>query len=214
VERRARLSPVWLAGAALGGTWVGHTIEYSRLSGVHAAFASIHVYMGPVGAVLAGMAVIGMWSTARLASRLEHRLAELRHGAAAGRAPILSGWSLGFPALLALLWVWQVALYYLQENLEALWRNLPAPGMAALTGAHAWASVIHLGVATVLAGAVWLSRRRVTELADAVQLEELARCWVVVPQPPTPTFTRTWTPSERWGKQLWSRPPPALAGRS
>jgi hypothetical protein len=192
---------------------VGHTLEYSRVAGIHAGFASVHIYMGPVGVVLVGLAVVGMVSTARLGARLERRLTELRGGLARGSTTSVPGWTLSFPGLLAALWLWQCGLYLAQENLEALWLRRSVPGWGAMTGTHAWAALIHLLVAGVIAGSVWLGRRRVSALGAAVEAEELrlAAAWAVGAPADIPRAARTWTPSERWGMQLWSRPPPVAA---
>jgi len=206
------LNRTGLALAAVAGTWLGHTIEYLRVWGSGNAFGSVHTYMGPVGAVLAVTAVLGVRSTAQLAARLERRLAMLWKGSAdlePGSAPS----SVGLPGLVLTLWVSQVGLYLLQENLEQAMAHHPTPGLAPVSGVHALAPVVHLVVAASIAVVLWAARRRVTELAEAIhQAEGWLRSGWLTPAPVTVGAPpRVWTPRERWGVARWSRPPPARA---
>lgn len=118
-------------------------------------------------------------------------------------------------SLLSLVWVLQLVLYVVQENAELRALGLHQPVLGVLTGTHEWAAAVHLLVAVVLVGAVWLSRRPVAELARLVR-EVVAwlvagRRRIAVPHPAL-SATRSRTPAERFGRHLWSRPPPALAG--
>jgi hypothetical protein len=119
---------------------------------------------------------------------------------------------LSLPALLVTVWAGQCGLYVLQENVEASAAGRPLPGLAALGGIHVLAALVHLAVAVTLVAGLWLARREVTRLADALEraAEQVhARAPVVVTHPHAPR--RTWTPLDRWGMQRWSRPPPVLA---
>jgi hypothetical protein len=199
------VGPGGLALAALAGTWLGHFVEYARVWHRPAGFGAVHVYMGPLGAVLLGCAVAGMHATARLARALRCRL----DSRPADTRPL--PWSLGLPAVVALLWAWQCGLYVLQENLEqALLHRTPA-GLGVITGLHAWAPAVHLVAAALIASVLWLVRRRVTELVEEVRAAEGRAPRRRVQPVPTTTPVRAWTPAERWGRQLWSRPPPAHA---
>jgi len=204
-----------VALTALIGEWLGHTAEFVRVSGPRAAFGSVHVYMGPIGVVLAVAALAAVHSTARLARVLERRVAELRRVEAhrLTRPPGVSQAlkSLSVPALGLIVWATQCGLYLLQENLEAGAAHRVAPGLAVLGGAHALAPLVHLAVALVLVAGLWLTRRQVSRLAQVVRLVE---AWLrSVRRAPATVLAcssaRTWTPIDRWGTQLWSRPPPA-----
>ena len=115
--------------------------------------------------------------------------------------------------LAALLWLAQLPIYLIQENVEARVAHLAAPGFGALTGRHLLAPAVHLAVAIAVAAVLYLTRRRVTDLARQVR-EVVARLAFMPPSAGRvavlPASTRWWTPAERWGKQSWSRPPPAL----
>jgi hypothetical protein len=217
---RVAVGPVGLVGVMLAGTWLGHTFEYLRVWGVRGASssvaASVHAYMGPTGALLVLAGLLGVLSTARLARRLEARLGELRSGrrtipsvrpADAAGGPT---WSLSVPALLGTVWAGQCGLYVLQENLEAAVAHRSLPGLAVLAGVHALAPVVHLAVASALVAGLWLVRRQVTWLADAVRLAAArVRRAARAVSAPCPS-RRMWTPLERWGTHLWCRPPPAF----
>ncbi len=214
---RVEVGATGVALTALAGEWLGHTIEYMRVSGLRGAFGSIHTYMGPIGMVLVVAALVAVHSTARLAGVLERRLAELRRVEARGLGARPSGASprarrsLGVPALAGIVWATQCGLYLLQEHMEAGAVHRAAPGLSPLGGAHAWAPLVHLAVAVTLVVSLWLMRRQVTQLARVVRLVEAwlrsVRPAAATPLPCSPA--RAWTPRERWGMHLWSRPPPA-----
>jgi hypothetical protein len=218
------VGPAGIAGITLAGTWLGHTLEYLRVWGWHGAAssmaASVHAYMEPTGALLLAVGLLGVLSTSRLARQLERRLEGLRRvrfGRGGQQRPAIIRpdvpcRSLSLPALLVTVWAGQCALYVLQENVEASAAGRPLPGLAALGGIHVLAALVHLAVAVTLVAGLWLARRDVTRLADALEraAEQVhARARVVITHPHTPR--RTWTPLDRWGMQRWSRPPPVLA---
>src|SRR5579862_3125265 len=138
---------------ALPGVWLAHTVEHIRVGsaagGSAAAFASVHVYMLPVGgllAVLAAGAGVGLWRAWWVLGRRLEQTRVALSAALRGRRP--ASWTLGTPPVrpsegAALLALWlplsllQVGLYLLQENVEALIANRAAPGLGAVTGIHA-----------------------------------------------------------------------------
>jgi hypothetical protein len=203
---------------------MAHTLEYLRVWGWHGAAgsmaASVHAYMEPTGLVLLAVGLLGVLSTARLARQLDRRLESLGrasfgridHGLSASTRADLRWRSLSLPTLLVTVWAGQCGLYLLQENLEASTARRPLPGLATLSGIHALAAPVHLAVAAVLVAGLWLARRKVTRLADAVEraVERLRVRARMVAAPPCPA-RRAWTPLDRWGTQRWSRPPPLLA---
>jgi hypothetical protein len=217
---------------ALLGVWLAHTVEYFRVgsaAGVSAAaFASVHVYMVPLGALLAVAAAaagVGVWRAWwALGRRLEQTRIALG-GALRGRR-LSSVWAPG-PAPdrpsegAALLALWlplslvQAGLYLLQENVEALIANRAAPGIGAVTGIHAPVLAVHVLVAWALAWIVLLVLRRIGERRDLVVacerlllavLRRLGRAGSL----PRGTRLCDPTPRERLGSGLWRRPPPLL----
>ena len=220
---RVAVGPAGLVAITLAGTWIGHTLEYLRVWGFagagHSMAASVHAYMEPTGAGLLALGLLGFLSTARLARRLERRLRCIRATSVGQDGSMRSvepgadfpSRSLSLPTLLVTVWAGQCGLYLLQENIEASAAGRHLPGLGALGGVHALAAVVHLIVAATLVGALWLARRRVTRLADAIQraLERLRSHITVAPAGPRPP-RRAWTPLDRWGTQRWSRPPPAV----
>jgi hypothetical protein len=228
---RTKLCAPGLALLALAGVWLSHTAEYVRVAGTAGLrdemTGSLHLYMLPLGAVVAVLAVVGgtrcrrAWL--RLGRRLDRAHTDLRRA--------LRGWhpeSVTVPASVTtstdsgVLPVWlglaaaQLSLYLLQENLEARLTGLAAPGISVLTGRHWAASIIHLAVALVLALAVVRLGRRVLRRAIAVESCERViqtilrgRSCRVAAGPRTRWAIRP--PLERFGRQLWGRPPPAAS---
>ena len=217
------VGPVAILLGAMSATWSAHALEYLRAWGTdgwgRSVSGSVHAYLGPVGVVLFGAGAVSLLATSALVSSLERRLHGLRRHLALGtRAPsainLRTPAVLSFPSLVARLWVCQLPLYILQENLEARAVHLRAPGMGAITGVHALAPAVHLLVALVAAGFLALTRRRFTELAEAaraiaVRLAARGRA-TAQPLAPGRASTRSSTPAERWGRQRWCRPPPAI----
>ncbi len=217
---------------ALVGLWLGHTAEYVRVWGARGLsaelFGSIHAYMLPLAALIALLAVAftaDLWRVwARLGRRLDAARAQL--GAVLrGRHPdhvpsaislestpsISSGIAVAWPALSLL----QIALYLLQENVEAVVAGLPAPGLAPITGVHSLASLVHAGVALVLITAIAVVLRVVRRRADALDAVEavtraLLRRLTRPPQIVRPLAVDIRAPLQRIGLHLRRRPPPAL----
>jgi len=230
-RRRLRLAASGGALLALAGVWLGHTAEYVRVEGTaglrEELVGSIHWYMAPVGALLAllaAAAAVGAW---RLWSRLGVQLAAARQALARawrgegsardhrppghGRPPAAA--ELRISRLWPLLTLVQLALYLLQENLEAAAVGLPAPGVHALTGTHWAAALVHAAVALLLSALVVGLRRALHHRSVAVRAVRAllgVLLGVVRPgdtQPVTSVVVRE--PADRFGR-LWCRPPPLL----
>ena len=219
---RIEVSPTGFLLAGLSGAWIAHNLEYLRVWGTSvfpaAASRSAHVYMGPAGLVLVSLALVAAHASFRAAGRLQQRLSQLRRAMVGGRAePVDKDFHVGlrfsWSTFLGLLWLWQLLLYLAQENLEARALGLPLPWFGAMSGVHALAPAVHLAVALAITLVVWLLRRRIVHLTAEVRrvASRLAArrqpARVIVSRP----VTRWWTPAERWGVQLWSRPPPVQA---
>lgn len=215
---------------ALVGVWVGHAAEYLRTGGRALAGpglpGAVHPYMLPVAALLLVVAALGAAGLWRAWLYLGWRMARARAGIEAvwrGRRPVhavAQADSLPpFGCRLAALWpalaAVQIAIYLLQENLEARSAGLPMPGLGPVTGVHWAAPLVHLSVAFVLAGGaaavLALFRRRARVIAFS---ERLLRALVgtVAPRSVRPAGGRGWTPSpvDRFGTHILRRPPPRL----
>ncbi len=174
---------------ALVGVWVGHAAEYVRTGGRALAApglpGAVHLYMLPVAGVLLLLAAVGAAGLWRSWVALSWRMARARAGIEAvwrGRRPVHPVPEAGslppFGCRLAALWpalgTVQVALYLLQENLEALSSGMPMPGLGPVTGVHWAAPLVHLTVALVLAVAaaavLALFRRRARVVAVSERL--------------------------------------------
>lgn len=161
---------------AVLGTWLGHGVEYARVAGarglVEGLNGPLHTYMIPAGAILGGLAFLFasdvMWAWRRLDQRsvaLRRRVrsavgfsADDQPQAVAEQPSIPLRPSVFFLALAST----QVALYLLQENVEAAVAGAPAPGLAALTGPHWAAPLVHVAIAATITIAVVLCRRAFT----------------------------------------------------
>ncbi len=231
--RRLRAAAAGGVLLALAGVWLGHTVEYARVSGTGGLGAvmlrSLHVYMLPVGLLLALAAAGGAVRGVRLWVGLGRQLSGLRRavaGALRGRqeaaprlpAPTRDGWTRRGAGVAALAWwlplsVLQIGLYLFQENVEAAVAGAPAPGLGAITGVHALAPLVHAGVALVLCAAVALASHLLRRRAAAVERTAallrhlLDRLGSMRPQTPGATTTVP-APLDRFGR-LWCRPPPA-----
>ncbi len=215
--------------AALVGAWTGHTLEYLRVAGRAGLGASllsgVHAYMLPVGAVLALAATVWSAHCGRAWLLLGRRLDGLRaalRGALRGRvaAPSPAAAPVSSPSRLLALWLplgtAQVALYLLQENLEAALSGAPLPGLGPVLGVHAGAAAVQLGVALVLAAALLAAGRLLAHRARTVErCERLLRLlWERLrPRPRLPAGARDAGPSavELLGAGIWARPPPVAA---
>lgn len=214
------VSPYVVAVAALAGAWLAHLLEYARVWGLDgfssSASRQVHTYLGPVGVVLVALALVGVHLGLRSFRRLERLLAGLSDGSVDTRHATAGSrqFTMPFTSLLSLVWVLQLALYVVQENAELRALGVHQPMLSVVTGTHQWAAAVHLLVAVLLVGAIWLTHRPVAELARLLR-EVVA--WLVagarrVREPlGTVPRTRSWTPAERFGRHVWSRPPPLAA---
>jgi hypothetical protein len=225
IRRRSHLtssvniSPFAVAVAALAGAWLAHILEYVRAWGwdgfSSSASRQVHTYMGPVGLGLVALAFVGVQLGLRSFRRLERLLAGLSDGSVDVREAAARSrqFTLPITSLLSLVWVLQLVLYVVQENAELRALGMHQPVLSVVTGGHQWAAAVHLLVAVVLVGALWLVHRPVAEL---VRLVREVVAWLVARRRPAPAprssaqSTRSWTPAERFGRHVWSRPPPAL----
>ena len=109
----------------------------------------------------------------------------------------------------------QIALYLLQENVEAVASSQPTPGFGAITGIHWAAPLVHLYVSLLLACIVRICqivfRRRevAVEHAEALLRAILRRRRTAAPVIFRPA-AHVVSPLERVGRHLWRRPPPLL----
>lgn len=220
---------------AVVGLWLGHTIEYVRVFGgaglTTELTGSVHAYMLPLGAAVALAATVGgvwIWRLwVALGARLDRARAmatDLLHGRAPKQSPTIgvsatshspslaAGVLAAWPALALL----QIALYLVQENLEALAARAPAPGFGAISGVHALAPLVHAGVALVLviagAGLLRVLQRRARQVAvvEAV-VRALLRRWRALPQPlAVPPARVAAAPKLVLGRHILQRPPPSL----
>ncbi len=213
---------------AFVGVFIGHTLEYLRVWGPAGVVASmtnpVHAYMLPVAGVLVVFGAVFALRLARAWRGLNQRL----DSAVAGMRSIWRGRSDAAVAAQSsstpgtrLIAIWlplaaaQIALYVVQENVEAIASSRPAPGLGAISGIHWAAPLVHLYVALLLACAVRISqvlfhRREVAvERVEALLSAMVRRRQTVAPRIGQ-AFARTATPLERVGRHLWRRPPPQL----
>ncbi len=216
---------------ALVGLFIGHTVEYLRVWGLAGIVESItnpvHAYMLPVAGALVVLGAVFAFRLARAWQALNDRLDRAAAGVRRiwrGRAD--SGAGARSPrstpgTRLAAIWLplaaAQIALYLVQENVEAVARSQPAPGLGAISGIHWAAPLVHLYVSLLLACVVRICqvlfhRREVAVERVEALLRAIVRrrrsAPVVVPRPRALAVT----PLDRLGRHLWRRPPPLLLG--
>jgi hypothetical protein len=228
LRRRQR----WLAagGALLApvGVWLGHTAEYIRVGGMSGLrgelFTSLHAYMLPLGVLLALLA-------AAAGIRIWNAWCALGRRMVSGRAALLRAWRgrtpdspppgdatscprPGFLAVWVPLTLLQLALYLLQENLEAAAAGHPLPVLAPVTGAHWAAPLVHAGVSLLLAAGIVVLARLLGRRGHAVDvLERLVHTLAHhLGRSCDESLPAIWFPSplDRLGRRLLPRPPPAL----
>jgi hypothetical protein len=227
-QRQIRVAASGGVVLALVGLFIGHTLEYLRVWGPAGVVASmtnpVHAYMLPVAGVLVVLSAAFALQLARAWRTLNARL----DSAAAGMRSIWRGRSAAAVAPQSsstpgtrLIAIWlplaaaQIALYVVQENVEAVASSRPAPGLGAITGIHWAAPLVHLYVALLLACAVricqvLLHRREVVvERVEALLRAMVRRRRAVAPRI-SRAFARSVSPLERVGRHLWRRPPPLL----
>jgi hypothetical protein len=229
-QRQARVAASGFVVLAFAGLWIGHTLEYLRVWGT-AGLAdsltnSVHVYMLPIGAALAvlgglfGFRILRAWQM--LDARLESAATAIRQIWRGGRPEmpdVPRRQASPAPRLMA---IWlplagaQIALYLIQENVEAMARAQPAPGLGAISGIHWAAPLVHCYVSLLLACGVricqvLLSRRKVVvERAEALLRAVVRRLRRPVPPASRPALRTATSPLDGIGLHLWRRPPPLL----
>jgi hypothetical protein len=214
---------------ALCGLWLGHAAEYVRVWGTQGIdqvlFGSVHAYMLPLAALLAFAALGFGVQLGRVWLSLGRRLDSGRWLLAAllrGRRPdaepaigsplptltsrVLAAW----PAVITL----QVALYVIQENVEAAAGGRPAPGISVITGVHALAPLVHAGVSLAMLLAVAALLRIVRGRASQVAaVETTIRALLArvrrAPFIRTPPSEILRSPLRLLGFDVQRRPPPA-----
>ena len=215
---------------ALAGEWLGHAITWWLSGGVapgRALSGPMHSYLGPVGAVLALLALVASYLTWRGLQQLARLTASLRRALNRVREPdrdlrdqarsvVESGDAIAPPGPLRL-WVGlfsvQVAVYVAQENIEIHLLGLPAPGLHVLT-AHSGLPLLVHGVVAFAGAVIAISvlDRWGTHLDEALHV---ARLYVTLAAPQTPVvawpgdLVPAGCPVRLFGLSFLSRPPPA-----
>ena len=228
-QRRTRFAAPGGVLLALAGLFIGHTLEYLRVWGptgiVESMSNPVHAYMLPVAGGLLALSAVFAFRLAMAWQALNDRLDQ----AAAGVRRMWRGSTDALPGRgtprstpgtrLAAIWLplaaAQTVLYLLQENVEAVARSQPAPGIGAITGIHWAAPLVHLYVSLLLACLVRICqilfhRREVAvEKAEALLRAIIRRLRSVAPVL-RPHATRAVSPMDWLGRHLWRRPPPLL----
>ncbi|HVC05542.1 MAG TPA: hypothetical protein VND88_12785 [Candidatus Acidoferrales bacterium] len=228
-HRHARVAASASVLLAFAGLWVGHTLEYLRVWGGAGLADSItnpvHAYMLPLAGALVvlgalfAIRLLRAWQALNM--RLEQAAMRLRRvwrgrveqvpAAAPGRSPGARLVAIWLPLAAA-----QIALYLVQENIEAVARAQPAPGLGSITGVHWAAPLVHLYVALLLACGTRICQillRRRTAVVERVEafvraaVRRLSDLPAPVSAPPAPDRR---SPFDTLGRDLWRRPPPPL----
>ncbi len=210
------------------GVWLGHCLEYVRLGGTLGLRSTIagatHLYMLPLGVLLTLLAAhlgVRAWRLWRaLGRRLEVAHTVLRRTLRGRTSRIVHEPRACSTEAVSVLLLWpplalgQIGVYLLQENLEGALTTGREPGLGALVGLHWAAPLVQAAVALLLATGVAVLSRRIHDRASRLHrcerlvaaLRRARRC-VSAPRP----GSISWSPSplQRFGAQLWSRPPPA-----
>jgi hypothetical protein len=230
-QRRARIAASSGVLLALIGLFIGHTLEYLRVWGPQGVVASmtnpVHAYMLPVAGVLVVLSAVFAFRLAlawrALNQRLDHAAAGVRRMWRGGGDEIRSAREPRSTPGTRLAAIWlplaaaQIALYLVQENIEAVAQSRPAPGLGAITGIHWAAPLVHLYVSLLLACLVRICQilfhrrevvvERVESLLRAICRR--ARTVTVISRRPAGQAA---SPIDRLGSHLWRRPPPLLLG--
>jgi hypothetical protein len=226
-HRRLRAATSGGVLLAFIGLWFAHTLEYLRVWGTGGIVDSItnpvHVYMVPLAALLAALsAVFGrrLWRAwqalnARLA-RAALGLRSIWHGGATTppdasdpASPVARLTAIWLPLAAA-----QLALYLVQENVEAVARAQPAPGLGAIMGVHWAAPLIHLYVSLLLAcgtricQVLFHRRRTVVARVEALLRVAIRRRRTAAAALAARAYTTIAPPLDRIGRHVWRRPPP------
>jgi hypothetical protein len=213
---------------ALVGLFISHTIEYLRVWGPQGVVDSmtnpVHAYMLPVAGALVVLSTVFAFRLARAWRALNDRLDR----AAAGVRRVWRGGSgvSGSPrptstpgTRLAAIWLplaaAQIVLYVVQENIEAVARSQPAPGLGPVTGIHWAAPLVHVYVSLLLACLVRICqvlfhrREVVVQRVEALLRAIVRRLRSIHSDTRRPVDVAV-SPIDRLGGHLWRRPPPLL----
>jgi hypothetical protein len=228
-HRRTRVAASSGVLLALIGLFISHTLEYLRVWGPQGVVDSmtnpVHVYMLPVAGVLIVLSAVFAFRLARawqlLTLRLDRAAVSVRRlwrgrpseVAESPRPESSPGTRLA--AIWLPLTAAQTVLYLVQENIEAVARSQPAPGLGAITGIHWAAPLVHLYVSLLLACLVRICqvlfhrREMVVERVEAL-VRAMVRRRRRVPASIRRPAIETMAPIDRLGDHLWRRPPPLL----
>ena len=223
---RWRGSPKWsVALCALAGAWIGHFVEYVRVSGLQAALGEMrspaHSYFFPAGAALMAVTAVAVLFARKAWKLLGERLRAAEIGVWKRPAKTSIGRVNAPAAPQSLLGIWmvlfllQTGTWAIQENLESVATGGHAPLLGVLTGVHWLAPLIQAEIALIVGVTYWLFHRRFSvRRVRLSKLEQLvARKWTPH-RGLLPVAARTRkvasTPLDRWGAQRWQRPPPTL----
>jgi hypothetical protein len=227
--RWVRLTASLAVLLGLTGVWLGHALEYLRVWGTEgidrALVGSAHVYMLPLGLVLATGAALAArraWSTWQQLARRLDRAASMLRRALRGERPEIDhmravesppSWGARMLSLGAALACAQISVYVVQENLEALALHQPAPLLGAVTGIHWAAALIQLDLAfLLLAAAVFVLRRFRSRVERLQHIERLVRALraALRPQPAPRRGPLCFATPDAWlPGYAWARPPPS-----
>jgi hypothetical protein len=226
--RRLRTAPL-VVSLALIGAWLGHTLEYLRVSGTAGLQSeltgSIHAYMLPAGIGLGLAAVLVMAAAVHAYQSLGRRLRASRsrllavlttHAGVEAAPPPQTAWSVpGLAQLWFLVLSTQLGIYLVQERTEALRVGINRPWLEAVRGVHWAAPLVHAAVALLLTGAALIALRLITRRRRVVERSErlLAALVARFRRRPDgwPLPRREVVRLRLRGTHLWSRPPPACA---
>jgi hypothetical protein len=212
------------------GLWVGHTLEYLRVWGGAGLAGSmtnpVHVYMLPLAAALLVLSALFALRLLRAWRALNARLelaavrllrvwrGRVEHVPDSSPRPSSPG------ARLVAIWLplaaAQIVLYVIQENIEAIARAQPAPGLASITGVHWAAPIVHLYVALLLACGtricqILLQRRTAAvERVEAFVRAAMRRLRDLPVSVSLPPASDRLSLVDILGRDLWRRPPPQL----
>ncbi len=229
--RRRGLLSAGFVTLALVGEWLGHAGSWWLSGGVgpgRALSGPMHTYLGPVGLVLAGLAVgvsgLIWWTLAQLSRATRSVRAALgrawqRDRAVRRRAEALAevdAASRQRPVGVGRLWLAlltvQVVVYLTQESVELRLLGLGGGGFHVVVVHHGLPLLVHAAVALV--GAVVAALVADGWRAQAGRAAQVGRVYArLVPSAPTSSSRRPPRPRavplrERFGLSFAARPPP------
>lgn len=220
LARRLRFTS--LALLALIGTWLGHGFEYGLIAGWRGValglWGPVHSYMLPAACLLLLGSFLLSLHILAVAEATQRRAAELWRGLRRGirRAPDTHV-STAAPRPLALfsgMAAGQLALYLIQENVEASVAGATVPGLGAVTGAHWSAPLVQVALAAWLTLG-WLVCHRLLRRGERALLRLEAALHVMLRRrrnrtlltlPTGPAAPTPWSPPSSG-----ARAPPALS---